>query len=63
MVLRWCPCKGNRQMEWCGVVVMGSRYRIRAVHTLKYVVANHDQRAVVSHLMCLVPGHELAPYA
>ena len=29
MVLRWCPCKGNRLMEWCGgvVVVTGSRYR------------------------------------
>ena len=29
MVLRWCPCKGSRQMEWCGgvVVVTGSRYR------------------------------------
>jgi hypothetical protein len=28
MVLRWCPCKGNRLMVWCGdVVVLGFRYR------------------------------------
>jgi len=26
MVLRWCPCKGSRQMEWCGGVMV-SRYR------------------------------------
>jgi hypothetical protein len=35
MVLGWCPCKGNRMMEWCGGGVVSVQGGIRAVHTLK----------------------------